>query len=88
MARDAASARVVVSRLDGNAVVSVSDRGPALDDVARARLLHAPQIPPPDQGLGLRLLIAKAIVEGHGGSIDVDATADATLRVRCTLPLA
>jgi signal transduction histidine kinase len=88
MARDAASARVVVSRVDGSAVIAVSDRGPALDDAARARLLHAPQIPPPDQGLGLRLLIAKAIVEGHGGRIDVDATPDATLRVRCTLPLA
>ncbi|MCC8364369.1 HAMP domain-containing histidine kinase [Lysobacter sp. A6] len=89
VARDPQGARVAVSRRDGSAEVVFADNGPALDDEARARLLVAPQIPPPDDGLGLRLLIAKAIVEAHEGTLAIDGAGDgATQRIRCTLPLA
>jgi signal transduction histidine kinase len=87
VARDPDTARVTIAQHDGCAVLEFSDHGAALDEEARERLLQAPQIPPPDNGLGLRLLIAKAIVEGHEGSLQVDAR-DASLRIRCALPLA
>jgi signal transduction histidine kinase len=89
VARDAQGARVDVSRSDDTALVVFSDHGPALDDDARARLLTAPQVPAPDDGLGLRLLIAKAIVEAHAGTLAVEGPNESTTqRFRCTLPLA
>ena len=87
--RDAANARVSVARKGAQVQVMFCDDGPALDATARERLLQAPLVPPPDDGLGLRLLIAKAIALGHGGTLDVQAPADgASLRLRCELPLA
>ena len=89
VSRDATGSRVSVSRQDGHVELVFSDRGPALDDDARERLLVTPQIPPPDNGLGLRMLIAKAIVDGHEGRIAIEGAGDdATQRIRCTLPLA
>jgi signal transduction histidine kinase len=88
-ARDALGARVDVARSDGAAVVVFSDHGPALDDETRTRLLTAPQVPPPDEGLGLRLLIAKAIVEAHEGTFAIEGPdASTSQRFRCILPLA
>ena len=87
LARDASGVRVVVSRANGNAQILFCDNGPALDDAQRAHLLRAPQVPSPDEGLGLRLLIAKAIVEGHAGVLDV-APEHESLCIRCTLPIA
>jgi signal transduction histidine kinase len=87
--RDAANARVSVARNGAHVQVVFCDDGPMLDATARERLLQAPLVPPPDDGLGLRLLIAKAIALGHGGTLDVEAPADgASLRLRCALPLA
>jgi signal transduction histidine kinase len=89
LARDAEGGRIVVSRSEGRVEVAFEDHGPALADDERAALLRAPQIPPPDNGLGLRLLIAKAIVDGHDGKLTVDGTdANVNHRFRCTLPLA
>jgi nitrogen-specific signal transduction histidine kinase len=89
LARDAGSTRIVVSQRNGCAEIAFEDQGPVLSDEARAALLVAPQIPPPDNGLGLRLLIAKAIVEGHDGVLSVDGTdAKVNHRFRCMLPLA
>jgi signal transduction histidine kinase len=89
IARNAETARVAVSRRGDHAEVVFEDRGPPCSDEAREGLLHSPQIPPPDNGLGLRLLIAKAIAEGHAGTLHIDgADANVNLRFRCTLPLA
>lgn len=87
IARDAPSARVAVSRIGRDALVVFCDDGPALDTTQRARLLHVPQVPSPDEGLGLRLLIAKAIADGHAGTLDV-ASEHESLCIRCTLPIA
>lgn len=58
------------------------DMGPAID-----ALLEQPQVPAFDGGLGLQLLIARAIAEGHGGSLAA-AQDGATLHLRCELPRA
>jgi len=88
LARDAKTARVDVSRVGDTAEVVFSDHGPEIDDGMRYALLVAPQIPPLDEGLGLRLLIAKAIVEAHGGSLSIDGGRDGvTQRIRCELPI-
>ena len=75
---------------DGNAaVVTLSDRGPALSDEQLERLLTTSQHPAPDEGLGLRLLTAAAIAEAHGGALAARRPPSGEgLELRCTLPLA
>ena len=87
--RDATSAAIHVARRDGRAEIAFEDRGPPLADEARAGLLQTTQVPAPDNGLGMRLLIAKAIAEGHAGALAVDGPdGNVNQRFRCTLPLA
>ena len=67
--------------------IDVRDAGPPPDPAQLAVLLEDPQAEPYDEGLGLRLLIARAITEAHGGSLI--ALADGNhLLLRCELPLA
>lgn len=88
-ARDAQGAGVEVACRDGIAEVVFFDHGPVLEDEARMKLLSLPQIPAPDDGLGLRLLIAKAIVDAHEGTLAIEGPNESTTqRFRCTLPLA
>jgi signal transduction histidine kinase len=88
IARDAQSARITIARDGNRAQVTVMDDGPVLAADVRAALLDKPQIPPPDNGLGLRLLIARAIAEGHGGELRIIDDGHASFCLRCTLPLA
>ena len=81
-------ARLQVDRIDDCARVLLHDHGPALDDAQLERLLSASQHPAPDDGLGLRLLIAHAIAVAHGGSLQAQRADDGGLLLRCTLPLA
>lgn len=62
--------------------------GPAPDAQQLANLLEEPQPEPFDQGLGLKLLIARAIAQAHGGMLTADADPAGKLQLRCTLPLA
>lgn len=66
-------------------LIEVSDAGEAPDDAAA--LLAAPLAEPYDLGLGLRLVIAEAIVRAHGGTLDAHALAPG-LAFRLALPLA
>lgn len=50
-------------------------------------LLSQPLPDPGEDSLGLRLLVARAIAQSHGGTLDADEM-DGCLRLRCTLPLA
>jgi signal transduction histidine kinase len=88
MSRDP-GARMRVHREDETVVVTLSDRGPALADEQLEHLLTTSQHPAPDDGLGLRLLIAAAIAEAHGGSLEARRPPSGEgLELRCTLPLA
>lgn len=81
-------ATVLVSCDDGERVeVKLLDHGGAVEAAAASKLLEQPDHAPADEGLGLRLLLARAIVEAHGGTLVAEPTADGLLlrcRVRAT----
>lgn len=80
--------QLVVAAAPGGVRITVSDRGPALDPAALAGVLDQPTAMPADAGLGLRLLIASAIVQAHGGSlVAVPGDGDRGLSLVCELPL-
>ena len=73
-------------RSDGSRLVLdvLATAGPA----GNVETLLAQPLPHPDEdSLGLRLLVARAIAQSHGGALDA-ADEEGCLRLRCTLPLA
>lgn len=80
-------ATVDVRRDGGTVQVRVIDSGEAPDATALPVLLDQPDPAPHDEGLGLRLLVAKAIAEAHGGTLVVEPAA-AGLVLRCELAIA
>ena len=78
-------ARVRIARDRDALQVRIEDHGEPLDPTLQASLLEQPNPAPDDEGLGLRLLIARAIVESHGGTLAVEP-AEAGLALRCNLP--
>ena len=83
------NAHLRVARDGDAAVVTLTDRGPAVGDEQLERLLTSPQHPAPDEGLGLRLLIASAIAQSHDGTLHAGRPPSGEgLEFRCTLPLA
>lgn len=76
-------------RVDGDKLhIDVFATGASPDAEPPEAWLRQPMPEPHDGGLGLRLLIARAIAEAHAGSLEADATADGGLHLRCRLPLA
>jgi len=73
---------------DGSLEVDLIDASPDADKQSIAMLLLEPMAEPFDEGLGLKLLIARAIAEAHGGSLVAERTAAGGVRLRCRLPLA
>ena len=73
-----------VSRDEERIEVKLLDQGGAVDAGAASRLLEQPDHAPADEGLGLRLLLARAILEAHGGTLVAEPTVDGLL-LHCRL---
>ena len=71
---------------DGRLRIDVLDRGPTLDTNELATLFAEPMPEPYDGGLGLKLLIAQAIAQAHGGSLRAETRDGGGLRLCCELP--
>ena len=78
---------IALSSGDGRIRIEVRVPGPAPDPAQLPMLLQQPQAEPFDEGLGLRLLVARAIARAHGGELEA-VVEDNRLRLRCELPLA
>lgn len=77
---------VVRVRSDGKQlVVDVIATAGAAENAAM--LLEQPVADPGEDSLGLRLLVARAIAQAHGGALEAGEEGG-RLRLRCTLPLA
>lgn len=66
--------------------IDVGGAGLPLDPTVFTTLLEEPQAEPHDGGLGLRLLIARAIAEAHGGTLATTGEGGELL-LRCELPV-
>jgi signal transduction histidine kinase len=71
----------------GRVAIEATMPGPAPDAAELASLFEERQAAPFDEGLGLRLLLARRIALAHGGELSAE-NVDGRLRLRCELPLA
>lgn len=71
---------------NGVARIDIVAGGVPVDPEALPMLLDAPDPAPFDEGLGLRLPLARAIVEAHGGTLSATGAAAGRLCLSCTLP--
>lgn len=85
---DGGMPEVAATCVDGRLRIDVVAAGAAPDAGPLASLLSEPQSDPQDEGLGLKLLLARAIAEAHDGRLSADAAPGNRLRLRCELPLA
>lgn len=89
-----AGVRVLASLGEGRLVVVIESQA-AVGDATAARsfeesvdtLFTAPEPVPFDEGLGLRLLIAGAIVEAHGGRVSASVPPSGHSRLSIDLPI-
>ncbi|MCY7354820.1 MAG: HAMP domain-containing histidine kinase [Lysobacter sp.] len=81
------AASVHVRRIDDRLRMEIVAPGHAADVTEVAALFQHPLPEPYDSGLGLKLLIARAIVVAHTGSLTAEASLTGGLRIYCDLPL-
>jgi NtrC-family two-component system sensor histidine kinase KinB len=81
---------VEVVRGEHHASIVISDTGRGIDAEQRHRLFM-PFVSldphPPSDAFGIGLVVAKRVVEGHGGSISVESEPGRGTTFRITLPL-
>ena len=85
--------RVTLEHDDGSAVLAVADSGPGMDAETREHVFERFYRADPSRarasgGAGLGLAIVAAVVEAHGGAVEVESTPGAGTTVRVRLPLA
>jgi K+-sensing histidine kinase KdpD len=78
--------QLFLSVASGKLNIRIRDHGPTLEAMERASLFSQPQQRPYDDGLGLRLMMARLIAEAHGGSLAIDADSQNGLTISCVLP--
>jgi signal transduction histidine kinase len=79
--------RLALSTSDGRIRIDARMPGPVPDAAATDALLERQQPEPYDEGLGLRLMLARGIARAHGGELTALVDDDA-LVLRLDLPLA
>jgi two-component system sensor kinase FixL len=72
---------------DGNAVVSVRDTGPGIDQSVADQLFQA-FVSTKGSGMGLGLSICRTIIEAHGGRISANKAPGGGTEFQFTLPMA
>lgn len=78
---------VEVSEQNGEALVSVSDRGPGIPDVERDRIFERfVRLDGSSAGTGIGLYLVKALVDAHGGKIEVTDAPGGGARFEVRLP--
>ncbi|ALG14110.1 sensor histidine kinase [Kibdelosporangium phytohabitans] len=84
---ESATATVRVTAADGNAILEVADTGPGIADVERIfERFHRAAESRTHAGAGLGLSIVAAVVEAHGGHVEVESELDRGSRFTVTLP--
>jgi len=87
VARDGRPPALTLHSGDGRVRLQATLAGPPPSADEAAELFAQPQADPFDQGLGLRLPMAREIVRAHGGELNA-LVVDDRLVLRCELPLA
>lgn len=82
-----AKGRVEVQAIlsDSHWIISISDQGPGVSKEAREKLFQ-PFFTTKHRGTGLGLAIAKRVIEGHGGSIELQWPSAGGTRAVVTIP--
>lgn len=88
LAKKASPVRLQVRREGDSVVFAVVADGGRWNDGERLALFDEPQAAPFDEGLGMRLLVAREIAAAHGGTLDAVETATGDAGVRLSVPLA
>ena len=86
LARDGVAPALALRRDDSRSSLELTLSGPPPADTEVATLFDQPQADPFDEGLGLRLPLAREIVRAHGGELSA-TVAGGRLVLRCELPL-
>ncbi|WP_436900477.1 PAS domain S-box protein [Halovenus halobia] len=87
---DSPEPRTVVSASidDEYAVVRVADNGPGIDDDQREAIFEKGQQGEASEGTGVGLYLVRTLIEGYGGSVDVEESAEGGAAFVVRLPLA
>jgi two-component system phosphate regulon sensor histidine kinase PhoR len=90
--RDHGRLDLIVKRRDGEMTISVRDTGVGIPEESLGRLFERfYRVPGTEnivRGTGLGLVIAKSLVEAHGGTMNVESTVGVGTTFTIALPLA
>ncbi len=90
---DATAPQVTLTHDGETAVLAVADSGPGMDEETRAHVFERFYRADPSRarasgGAGLGLAIVDAVVEAHGGTVEVESEPGAGTTIRVRIPLA